>query len=62
MKTTIFTVAAIGIVAGSAAIPARMLTTGGASLGEPGTMLLLATALFGVAAVLRRSRGGAPRQ
>ena len=53
LKTTSFVmVASIAVV--SAAIPRTASLAGNITLDEPGAMLLLATALFGLASVVRR--------
>jgi hypothetical protein len=50
-----------GIAVVSAAIPRTAALAGAFTLNEPGAMLLLATALFGLAAVVRRRGKGEPR-
>ena len=50
-----------GIAVVSAAIPRTAALTGDFTLNEPGAMLLLATALFGLASVVRRHGKGERR-
>lgn len=59
LKTTSFVMAA-GIAVGSAAIPRSAGLVGDMTLNEPGAMLLLAMALFGLASVVRRHGKGEP--
>jgi hypothetical protein len=49
-----------GVIALSAAVPV-VVRTGSGTLAESGAMLLTATAFFGLAAVMRRSKGS-PRR
>jgi hypothetical protein len=60
LKTTSLVMVA-GIAVVSAAIPRTAALAGAFTLNEPGAMLLLATALFGLAAVVRRRGKGEPR-
>lgn len=60
LKTTSFVMAA-GIAVVSAAIPRTAALAGNMTLNEPGAMLLLAMAFFGVAAVVRRHGKGERR-
>ena len=50
-----------GIAVVSAGIPRTAALAGVFTLNEPGSMLLLATVLFGLASVVRRHGKGAPR-
>jgi hypothetical protein len=60
LKTTSFVmVACVAVV--SAAIPRTAALAPAITLGEPGAMLLLATALFGLASIVRRHGKGARR-
>ena len=60
LKTTSLVMVA-GIAVVSAAIPRTAALAGVFSLNEPGAMLLLATALFGLASVVRRHGKGERR-
>lgn len=59
-RTITLTLTACGVVVVSAAIPHTGAAGADVSFNEPSSMLLLATVLFGLAAVVRR-RGKAPR-
>jgi hypothetical protein len=59
LKTTSLVMVGIAVV--SAAIPRTAALTGDFTLNEPGAMLLLATALFGLASVVRRHGKGERR-
>ena len=61
IKTTALITAASGVAFVSAAIPRTAALTSHVSLNEPGVMLLLATAFFGLAAVVRRHGKSADR-
>jgi len=62
LKTIAFAVAACGVAVVSAAIPhSAAAVASDVTLGEPSAMLLLATALFGLASVVRRHGKGARR-
>src|SRR5688572_19210963 len=62
LKVLVLTVIVGGVVAVSAAMPGGfVLVANTDSLREPGAMLLLATALFAIASVVRR-RGKPPRR
>ncbi len=60
IKSIVFVIAC-GVVAVSAAIPHSAAVAADVTLDEPGSMLLLATAFFGLASVVRR-HGKGPRQ
>ena len=60
LKTLALTVA-FGVAAVSAAMPHSFVSTTD-SLHEPGSLLVLATALFAVASVMRRHGGGTRRR
>jgi hypothetical protein len=61
IKTIAFVTAAFSVVVVSAAIPHSAVVAADVSLDEPGGMLVLATALFGLASVVRRHGKGARR-
>jgi hypothetical protein len=61
IKSICFVIAACGVVVVSAAIPHGAAAAADVTLDEPGAMLVLATALFGLASVVRR-HGKGPRR
>jgi hypothetical protein len=61
LKTIAFAIAACGVAVVSAAIPHTAAVATDVRLDEPGAMLLMATALFGLASVVRRHGKGAGR-
>ena len=60
LKTTSFFMVAL-VAVGSAAMPRTAALAGDITLDEPGAMLLLATALFGLASIVRRHGKGERR-
>jgi hypothetical protein len=54
LKSIAFVIAACGVVVVSAAIPHGAAVAADVALDEPGSMLVLGTALFGLASVVRR--------
>jgi hypothetical protein len=60
LNTTSFAMVA-SVVVVSAAMPSTAALGSGLTLGEPGSMLLLATALFGLASIVRRYGKGDDR-
>jgi hypothetical protein len=61
IKSIAFVSAACGVVVVSAAIPHGAHIAADVALDEPGSMLVLAMALFGLASVVRRQGKGPGR-